>query len=70
VGASETDRREAERLVDLDGRGRDIEAVAAVLSARRHAEESAAELDAIDRGFLDAIEQYFGSGGGSAPDGP
>ena len=65
--ANEDDRREAERLVDLDDRGRQIEAVAVVLAARRMAKESADELAELDRVAIHEIQaKHFGTGG----DGP
>ena len=60
---TDDDRREAARLVDLDDRGRRIEAVAIALSARRQAKESADELAELDRVAIDEIqEKYFGTG--------
>ena len=67
---TDDDRREAARLVDLDDRGRRIEAVAIALSARRQADESAAELAELDRGIIDEIAKRVGSGGEGTSDGP
>ena len=68
--ANEDDRKEAERLVDLDDRGRHIEAVAVVLAARRMAQESADELAELDRVAIDEIQaKYFGTGGDGASSG-
>lgn len=68
---NENDRREAERLVDLDDRGRQIEAVAVVLAARRMAKESADELAELDRVAINEIQaKYFGTGGDGTPTGP
>ncbi len=67
---NENDRREAERLVDLDDRGRQIEAVAVVLAARRMAKESADELAELDRVAINEIQtKYFGTGGDGTPTG-
>lgn len=68
--ANEDDRKEAERLVDLDDRGRQIEAVAVVLAARRMAKESADELAELDRVAIHEIQnQYFRTGGDGASSG-
>tara|TARA_R110002051_G_scaffold92708_1_gene162444 strand:- start:7 stop:231 length:225 start_codon:yes stop_codon:yes gene_type:complete len=67
---SDEDRAEATRLVELDERGREIEAVAIILSTRRQADESAAELEALDRGWVDEIAGSFRSRSGSTFDGP
>ena len=66
---TDDDRREAARLGDLDDRGRRIEAVAIALSARRQADESAAELAELDRGIIDEIAKRVGSGGEGASSG-
>ena len=71
---TQADRTEAARLVDLDERGRTVEAVALVLAMRRQAAEAADELAAIDREMLDGFSRtwrgHTDDGGGSAFAGP
>ena len=70
--SNDSDRREAERLVDLDDRGRRIEAVAAVLAVRRMAKESADELAELDRVALNEIStgEHIRTGGNGTLTGP
>ena len=70
MAVTDADRAEARRLIELDERGRDIEAVAMVLAIRRQSDASADELKAIDRGCLDEIAERLGGGSESPFDGP